>query len=583
MKKLRFELVVIILLVIGFMGVVAAQGNGEKIEINHSESTYKINGETYELSPDSEETSFIKHENGRFQSGSFKVLASRSFPLGDQDVELPKGAIAKFDDDMWKITMPENEQVKTSKNYGTKFGETIIEYQNMDEFEIEGYKFDLESNQKLVSKDGKLFLKGLGTTTIDGNVQVKITPDQNPMVYISTQGDIEGYISSSYISLNKNKGIFVAGSNNNQPGPKINLLHGNSYASFLGQDQSLAFQPKGNSLGNFVAIENGQGIGLVPKIHTLNEAIFDDDTLGFEIKQIGGQWEFYKDPNNALVGFDTAKFTNPIEVSNYIGRLDEYSPLSTSQFRGKDVENVLLIGDYNAYAYGPTPSYMKALNYHHPSLPNVKVGISNKLAFYGIKTINDFNSFFGGSVNLKDNGGGFRPTPHNLRLLTDLLGGLPENYWVQGEFNPNNPLRIVSKNMGPAGRAWTHGLVELDTNNPGVWAHEFGHIHHFNAPGGFWSDWKSVGYNPRSSSLGFVSSYSRTNYAEDVAETMEEIATGRLYNFYNTQHGHIVRGKAAVFYKHGFISETQFRGIGLEPGKTDQYINDARKFTGRMG
>ena len=575
MKKLmRVEFVVIVLLVIGFIGVVGAQNGGDEIEINEATKEYNIGGKRYNLNP-YDELSSITVSGAQIIEGSFEAGKADEYPLGDQKVKLPVGAKAKFEGGKWKITMPEEGIVEPSQ--GTS-GKTEIEYtpSSGDILKIRDgnnklHELNVDGNLKLKSQNGKFFFEGKGRAKLDSMSIINLGELQADKIYIDFDGKINENYDSAYISYSNDEGVFVTGSNIDRRGPKVAFDRNNPFGIELQNNDHMAVWSLGNKDGSYVKIQNRNRFGenKIPHMETLNQFAVDFDSKGIHYQSETGK--LYLKARGGLItgndGFETSQSSAPVEIASFKGTVETKNPISTSSTGGKSNLNMLLIGDEPIFAYGNNPGYWKTDTLYDAS--NLLQGLSNSRLFYNMNDNKDFSGFLNGKVTLFKHSGTLDLTPEKRRKMADFFAGMPEKFWEKTGFNINNPLKIEGKilSRGIAGEASHYGgkgVIQLDSNSFDVFVHEVGHIQvFFEGDESFRKEWKRV-HGGQS-----VTKYGGKNHDEDIAETYMQVYNGDLGDAKRNKH---VLAKVALFRKYQFISEGDFIRLGLEENKVNDYV-----------
>ena len=88
------------------------------------EEQKQVGEKSYLFKPYGGTSSSIEIQGNKITGGSFEAGKEDTYPLGDQEVPLPEGSKASFDDGKWKIEIPAEGVIDIPKSGGN----TPIEY-----------------------------------------------------------------------------------------------------------------------------------------------------------------------------------------------------------------------------------------------------------------------------------------------------------------------------------------------------------------------------------------------------------------------------------------------------------------------
>jgi len=548
--------------------------------------------------PNLEETSdgklgFKLDEDGKVIEAHFKSTENKKYPLGNQLVELPKGAEVDFSDGKANIKMPADSKVVAAKilNKDSE-GDTDFSYQSANG------KFLFENGNflQMVDKNGKL--KFDGNFYYDKGLirmnKMEIRNDQDIRTYIDFKGEINPNYEGAYISMND--GTFVTGSNLDVFGPKINFLEGNPYGLRVKSGDVVAVQALGNPQGNYVKIVNRNAQGKIPKIDYLNEFGMNVDGKTVHYNSIDNK--LYLSSKTLLAGFTPGKSSVPVELEGLRtnnGKIEKISKFG----------NVLGVTDDVEFAYGNNPAFIQTTTGYNRKYTSLKKGFSNSWLYYNIKNVRDVNRFLGGKLVVSDSTG-LLNDPKNSKMVADLLAGLPPKVYrglrtlrfkdtVIHEYTDENG-RTHRDSVGGLAGHLSRGDVQVSKSNFGAETirHEITHTFQFSNPKGFWSDWENVGYNPRNqldtwsgANQGFAWGYGSSSLYEDGATYGDKLYQPSYWKNLvgkSNRYNKIYRGKLAVLRKHNGITQLEYSAImrtnnlDSSSSSVQKYINEARAF-----
>ncbi|MFH1358961.1 MAG: hypothetical protein ABIH37_03680 [archaeon] len=561
--------------------------DGQSLEVIYSDGGKSVifNFQNLKSTSDGQKAALFFEKNGKVIEANFKTSVEGTYVLGNEKISLPAGSEVRFKDGIAKILIPKGEvQFKPNINTMNKnSGETIFE------FKTPANKFLFNNNNYfegnvLKYKDGNYYFDYKGRVKL--NDIEAINDYEGLKNYIDFKGEVNGNYDGAYISMNKEKGVFVTGSNVDTRGPKVTFLKNNPYGiKYENEYDHFALQSLGNQKGAYVKIQNRDNDGKVPKIDTLNQFVinFDDRSIHYH----SGEEKLYYLKSAHITDFGVGKSSVPIEIQSFKNKNGKVEPISK-------YGNVLGIGTYVEFGYGSNPYFIKTTT-PYEGYDSLKRGFSNSWFYYNIKTVNDMKRFLGGRVNIIDNNGVLN-NPGSVKWVTDLLAGLPSPMF--------NSLRTIEFTdsigaMGAMGLAWPGGHIQIASwgFGPTTIRHEIHHNYDFANPydGRFTSEWMSVGYTPSGgwvdgATKGFAWGYGSTSWLEDVATFGDIIYNpSKFTNLVSNQNPYspIYRGKLAVLRKYEFISQGEYelalRTANLDYGTTsiEKYINEAKQFKSR--
>ncbi|MBT3465563.1 hypothetical protein HN451_11325, partial [archaeon] len=505
-------------------------------------------------------------KKGKVIEANFKTSVEGTYLVGNEKLFLPIGAEVRFSENNAKVLLPQSTQLKpdTVQTFDKNAGETTFE------FKTPGNRF-LFSNDNffeggvLKYKDGKYYFDYQGEVKLN-HVRVKNDYDGHK-VYVDFKGEINQNYNGGYVSLDKNKGVFVTGSNVNVRGPKVTFTKDNPYGLRYQNDHDhFAVQSLGNSKGAYVKIQNRNAQDKIPKMNTLNQFVVNFDSRS--IHYHSGNEKLYYLKNAHIKDFGVGKSSVPIEISSFKNKNGKFESISKHG-------NVLGIGDFVEFGYGSNPNFIRTFAGYGKSYGSLKKGFSNSWLYYNIRNVNDLKRFLGNRVAINDLSGTLN-NPGRLKWVTDILAGLPKNVF--------NSLRYVEfgSNLGSGIAGMTSpGKIQISSMDPATIRHEIAHNYHFTGPydGKFQAEWQSVAIAPRSQLIrdlgggrvqylpgdqGFAWGYGSQSWMEDVATYGDLIYTpSRWTKFVSNSHPYhkIYRGKLAVLRKYGFITQGEYSSI----------------------
>jgi len=542
--------------------------------------------------------------DGNVIEGNFKTGEEGKYYLGGRILDLPTGTEVLITDGNVKIRYPEGEVLRnheeTERDLSSlsfesvdgkfNFGEeNIVQIANL-KYEAGGYYFDS------------------GIAMVNGHFQA--APDkEGDKVFFDFKGEIDlDFKNGGYISLNKNKKIFVVGSNIDKRGPKVNFLVGNPYirlrenlpqyekdsngrwAKIGTSFESFAVQPDGNVEGSYWKISPGEE-NRVPKIETLNQVIADVDSQSVFYSTKTGNLHW--DPRQARIGgFKTGAASTPIEIhpmrtnedkKEYVGYYKDSKGELVKDATGGKIGLKLGITDRVQWGYGPDPRYISTASTYGGEYSSLQHGFSNSLLYYNLKTPNDLQRFLGNNIRVIDNYGVLKD-PENLRLMVDtfasldprqfrsissvtFVGSLGGDTQAQGDSDGHITVAVAP------GDAPTSGFT------PNIIKHEIAHTYHYRGENmkQFWAQWTQLGFRPSgrersgSPSNGFARGYGKSSWEEDVATYVEEALNPPHWKSVlqtSDPNYQIYRNKLTLLRDFGFIKQSEYDAIFAHAGVT---------------
>lgn len=538
--------------------------DGESLVVNYGKIGGKeVKAEYKNLkSSSTSQPTLIFDSVGRLIEANFKTGQDGKYIFGNEQIFLPAGTEVHYKDKLAKIKTSDGKiPLNFPKSITSSPGESVFEFIAVNNKILIGNNV-FEGGSLKFERD-KMFFDFKGNAKLNS---LDIINENGIKTYIDFNGQINKNYDSAYISIDDEKGIFVAGSNINQRGVKISFNKDNPYGLKINDDDHFSVWSLGNSQGSYVKIFNRDSEGRIPKMETLNQYAINFDERGITYKATEGEIRFY--PKAIVSGFQTKKSSVPIEIHNFRGSFDNPQPFSLTG--GKPT--IIGITDNVQYGYGTNPEFIGTTTPYKGHL-SLKRGFSNSWLYYNMQTTEDFNRFFKGKATLVGTG----YSAESLKKLTDIVGALPKSYWDKVghvTIDGTGAWRV----SGLARNNW----IQVDSiSDPWLVKHELGHTHTFEIEDKLFSDWNSIS----SSRGGFVSDYATTDNYEDVAETIGHISDPDYWKenkFLTTDYyAPVYRGKAAVLRKYGMITDSEFKALGLDLTKVQDYINEAKKFNRR--
>jgi len=530
--------------------------------------------------------------NGNIIEAYLKIGKDGSYVFGNKEINLKKGDVVVIKDGVVEIRYSDNRKLEIPKSLDdNKKGMSFIfkhpvggnfQLPNGDIFSGSELKYDPELNKFYFDSHSKINIDSFYV----------INPENNLKVYLDFEGKIMNEIKNSYISYNKEKGIFVVGSNVNIRGPAVAFDKNNPFDITLGEKDHFAIRPLGNTEGSYIKIENRNKQGLIPKIETLNQYVINEDSFSVDYNPDTGK--IYIRPGAFITGLGEGSSTTPIEIQN----------LRTKNGKIEDVsiyKSVMLIGDENEMGYGPYPSWMPS-NVRHTKIEGYRTGggdvyfmkgVSNIRLYYNTRTLADFNRLFSNRFRVVDSAGILRD-PSNVRVLTDLVSSLTSR----------NQRALKTIILEPwawyAGLADDSGTIHLNVGSgrisPAVARHEMAHVLDLGPykHKDFESEWRSVGGRITDERIpGYHTYYYGYTKREDTSTFAEYVYKSddvwRSFLSPNSRYYKVYRAKVAVFMKYGFFSQLDGARILAAGGwKSDaasieQYIKEGKEYFRRGG
>jgi len=496
---------------------------------------------------------------GRLIGADFKTGSDGNYIFGNEKIFLSAGTEVHFKDNNAKINLLDGKIIPANVplSINNKPGESIFEFFSSNN------KFLLVNNvfegAHLKFENGKMFFDFKGNAKLNS---LDIINENGVKTYIDFKGEVNKGYEGAYVSIDDKNGKFVTGSNINTRGVKINFNKNNPYGLRILDNDHVAVWSLGNSDGAYIKIASRDSEGRVPKMETLNQFAMNFDDRGFHFNADTGKLIF---TYPTVSGFKTASSSVPLEIHNFKGSFNNIQPISAKT--GKP--DIIGINDNVDWGFGTNPGFIKTAT-SYTGWGNLKVGFSNSWLYYNLGTTEDLNNFFKGKVTLV--GEGYDPA--SLKILTDMLGNLPPDYW-----NKVETVRIDGTGVFLyAGKAGYRSIRLDDISDPDVVLHELAHTHDFELGENLDELWDSVS----SSGGGYVSSYAGSGgILEDRAETAAYSYSPEYWQkhgFLTDPYAPVYRGKVAVLRYFNMIGDDQVEGLGLDPKKINDYIKEAQEF-----
>ncbi|MBD3252112.1 hypothetical protein GF386_00080 [Candidatus Pacearchaeota archaeon] len=563
---------------------------GGFIKIKHDDGT-----RTYD--DFQEESIFIFNEKGEITEAHFKSGDSRNYQLGNVEFYVPRNSDVDFKDGRALIKIPKNSDIKNPKVIDQESSnDRIITYQ-IPVGETRNFKSSDTGTSYAVSTGNnneglRLNFDSYGTYFDNQQIvinKVAVRNLNNAKVYIDFRGTPNGMYRGAYVSLNREQGRIVLGSN--MPGNDVSMMFfdGNSYGVYIEQNDHFVVKAIGSQQGSYVSIHNRLNKGKVPYMQTFNHFAINQDQKSSFFHQ--GNLHITK--SGTVVGDFGSGGTGlcPVEIDSYRTAPDVITPV----LKGGDV---FVIGNDGGMGWGPDPRYVFG-NSYGGKYPGLYHGVSNLVEYNAAPSHETLKRLFP-HLTLNDRAG-VTNNPKEMKKLIDILMSTPKE-----TTDSLNRLTLLNS-AGYAGMA-SPGHVRLNCGrggiSPGVARHEFGHIRDFvvgwNRNSEFNRDWYSVGGNrgPHTRNYGYSGAEDTSTFVEMVyrdswhggrgagSRTFRswEEALSSGYSYHKQ-----IRGRVAVFVKYGFMTEAEGKrifglaGLPFDRSMINKYIQEGKVGSGYTG
>lgn len=536
---------------------------------------------------DEDKASITVDKDGKISKANFKTGKEGDYLLGNELVKIPKDAEVRFNENKANIKLPDNYELSqdiiepVNKNEERKVVFEFTNNKNQFSFKDKGI-LKVDNGKGLKFENGNYFIDYEGKAELNSLNII----NGKTKTYIDFKGEVGNY-KGAYISMDEKKGVFVTGSNIDEFGPKISFDKNNPYDLRINDNDHMAVQSLGNENGNYIKIMNRKNDGKVPLMETLNEFGINFDKKTIHYNSVSEK--LYFSPKVLIGGFETKESSVPIEIQGF----KKKNGGKEAVFRNKEGKiNVVGIADEAEWGYGSNPSFIKTTTGYRAPYTSLKRGFSNAWFYYNIKTVQDMERFLGNKIKIYDNAR-LLNNQKDVKWVTDLLAGLPKGV-------RNSVKNIYFQNSISYGGGYVGGLsggstaqIARSNFDPETIRHEISHLYHFTDRGAFTREWESIRVNPTGqlstgsgASNGFAYGYGSSNVMEDVATYGDKIYSPNYWTnlVKNNPYESVYRGKLAVLYKHGFISQNEYSsimkraGIDSSTSSIQKYITEAQAF-----
>lgn len=505
---------------------------------------FKENGNTIQKEPQ-----IILDNNGKIKEAYFTTGKEGDYLLGNDIIKLSSSSKVIYKDGKAIVQVPKN---------------TIELPQTFSNEKVNSYMFYSEGDNGIylgehlikggLGYDGKFFIQNQDRIEI---ADLVISNPAHVKTYIDFNGKINFGYNGAYISMDRNNGILVIGSNVNKPSPAVMIKKENVYGfRFDSEEDHIAFQSSGNSDGSYFKIKKSAP-GIVPEYEHLNDFIMNQNGKSFyynsNLKKLYAYQEgrlikdFGEATGNAR-GSVASTLTGSFKTGN--GRIDKLLG-----------NNVLAIGNNGEFAVGDNKRFVRLR--HYPRYPGFFTGISDLESYNYFLSKEGFERITGIRLIADDKAGAaYLKDSKNIRYLYDLLFSIPTE-----QSKMLRRMHFKYNVLGASAYAKSDMSIHLEIggespsgNNlhPGIWRHEMGHIVDFR--GGNKRQFDRMWYNSGLYGKVHTSSYSY-NEAEQISEFigwfsfLDEDGYGRTTKQLLTNHQNSKYWRAAfavAWYNHGF-------------------------------
>ena len=555
-------------------GVLRVNYNGVSSEYSELSSVeFTQNGAKVKKEPE-----IIFGNDGKIKEAYFTVGKEGDYVIGDKKLNIPKGAGVIFKDNRAYIVLPkEGNKIKVPTTIdGGK--QTTISYRSAEGVNFDGYtiKGDVNFN------DGKFFL--------DGDAEIDSIEIKNPekvKTYLDFNGEPNLAYDSAYISINKQKGSIIVGSNIDKRSPVVRLKKDNPFGIKLEDKDNFAFQSLGNSEGAYFWIQDRTKENKVPLVKTLNQWRINQDGKGIYYNY--GNNGLFLRPNDVVINDFGEKIegssSTPLEIQSY--RKEGGGEIKSISKYG----NILGIGNINNLGYGNDPNFIRT---HIPDsykkrsgvgAPGLYTGFSNSLTYNYDLTLKGLERF--ARVNINDHVGALEK-PQNVKMMMDIFASLPAKHLRNlGTFS------IVGGNPGWAGLAGgRHARVAYNNGgfSPHIIRHELTHIRWFALGSSFNRDWRKAGgsngphtwrYGYRGGYAETISTFGEMMYADSWGSHRGS-GGGTFTSWKSGLQDKTVRARVVLFNKYGYITRFEANRIFKLAGLPYD-DNSFKKYLGEVG
>jgi len=524
---------------------------------------------------DGEDSYLVFDKDGKMIEGEFKTSKQGEFILGNEIVLIPAGSEVRFKDGEAVIKVSNKiidfDKVKPRVVDGKKGETAFIFTTGANSIKHEGLNF-----KELGYYDGKYFFPFLGNYD---EINFKefgfhMYNKDKVRVYFDFKGEVDNSYQGAYVSFNKDKGVFVTGSNVNENGPAIQFTPSNVYGLNFDQGDSdnLMIQALGNDEGNWVrlqkspdeVIRNSQQ-KIVPKIDGLNQfAMHNNGHAGFFNTNTE---KFYLRPNKGVIkGFENI----PDKTTSVAVTVNEVKMMKGGE-ETKPMGNYKVgWSNFNEANFGLNSKFIQLGTYR--GVPGLYRGVSDLEAYNYELTEEAFERIAGiRLVSTNANGKDFirgSESKKNIKYLFDLIANMPPEQvdmvrtinlghgkWAYG-YATTNGMQIYLTVHRPGSSAAGSGF-EL---SPRLFAHEMAHIVDYNGgSGGFNRDWYRSGLNGEVTTSG---------YSHKGGESISEFVgffqygyPGTINKYMNGNRAKSFRRAVVIATKHHFFTRNRMEQI----------------------
>ena len=539
--KFKIILIAVMLIVIVLIGIVSPIT--EKItgtEINYNERveidgrkftflsggslTVNYNNRNYEFSELSKvdftengvnivkEPQIIFDDSGKIKEAYFITGKDGEYILGNEILNLQKGTKVIFKDGTALIQVP-GEVFQAPRTADNKVGETSFTFYSDGD---KGVKFGehlikgglgYEQGNYFIQKQDKIEL-----------ADIIISNPNHLKTYIDFEGKVNFAYKGSYISMDRNNGILVAGSNVNNPSPAIMVKKENAYGlKFDSDNDHFAFQSSGSVDGTYFKIKRSKP-GIVPEMEHLN---------GFELNE--NDKSFYYDGEKEKLYYTKGKLIKDFgEAGSSMVAATLTGSFKTKNGRIESAigDSVLGISNFNEYSFGKDKRFIRLKHYNKN--PGFFTGISDLESYNYELTEQGFERITGIQLVADDSSGrSYLNDPKNMRYLYDLLFSIPleqtkmvnRMHFASGGGNAEAGINGRTTSVYfTLGRATSSG----NRLSASTWRHEMGHVVDFR--GGRNRRFDRMWYDSGINNIAITSNYASDSGAERISEFIGNFA-----------------------------------------------------------
>ena len=583
--KMKFKVVllvmilVVVILLVGIVSPITESITGtdvnynEKVEydgknkftfLSGGSLTVSYNKRNYELSDLSKvdftengvsiakEPQIIFGDNGKIKEAYFTTGRDGEYILGNEILNLQKGTKVIFKEGTALIQIP-GEIFQPPRTADNKKGESSFTFFSEGDKGVRFGSYLIKGG--LGYEQGNYFIEKQDRMEL---ADLIISNPNHVKTYIDFDGKVNFAYKGSYISMDRENGNLVVGSNTNNPSPAIMVKKENAYGlKFDNENDHFAFQSSGSVDGSYFKIKKNKA-GIVPEIEHLNGFVINENGMSF----------FYDSEKEKLYSYTKGKLIKDFGDTGS----SMVATTLTGSFKTKNNriertmgDSVLGISNFNEYAFGRNKRFIRLK--HYRGSPGFFTGISDLESYNYELTEKGLERITGVQLIASDDSGkSYLNDPKNIRYLYDLFFSIPIEQ-----------TRMVKRMHFASSLGFAYGYADSNMNvhftvgggatssgnrlSAGTWRHEMGHIVDFN--GGKNGRFDRMWYDSEINSIAITSGYSRKG-GERISEFIGNFAYnnkddyGRSINHLLNSHKDKDLWRAAfavAWYNHGFSYE----------------------------